>query len=819
MLNLDARAHIIRTKSMAANSMSPGRVINWIFLALFSLAIAACSSPEERAQAHYASGMELLQSGDFVRAGLEFRNALDFNEKLAAAWMGLATVEEQKQNWPAVTESLERVTELDPKNFDSFLKLSKLLLAAIKLDQALKNVNLANGLKSNDTNVLALRAAILFRLNDREGARADAERALSLEPNNPDAHAVLAADLMASGNTTAALQFIDRGLTTDPNNLGLLMFKLKIFEDTKDDAKLEATLRHLITAYPAAKEMRQALLAFLMDRKRHGDVEAEMRSILAADPGNTAQALDLVRFVGATKGAAAARTELEKFISEKPEVADFKFALAQMDFAEKRSEAATASLEAIIAKGGPANDILRSRLLLANMNIGLGHADKAKTLINQVLESDAKNADALALRASLKLDSGEVDGAVADLREALNQQPTSVALLMLLGRAHERQGSVDLANDRLAQAIKISNYSPQVALDYVVFLGRRSKNDVAETVLNEAVARHPNDIPLLKALAQFRLNRQDWVGAQKAAEALKNVGDKSGLSDQIVGVVLLGQKKYDESIVTLKEAYTEAPDAVRPMYSLFLAYMQAGKTSEAEAFIQSVLATNETNADARVLLGSLRMLQKKPQEAETQFKTAITHQPANPAGYVALAKYHLSQQKVTEAEATLLSGREKAPRDLALNLLLAGLLETKGETERAIAIYEEQLKATPDALIVINNLASLLADYRTDTGSLERAHQLAQRLATIDVPQFKDTLGWVAYLRGDYRTALLNIEPAVEKLPDVALARYHLAMTYLALKRNADARAEFTKTETLLKADDPLREKIRTALARLDASN
>jgi Tfp pilus assembly protein PilF len=114
MLNLDARAHIIRTKSMAANSMSPGRVINWIFLALFSLAIAACSSPEERAQAHYASGMELLQSGDFVRAGLEFRNALDFNEKLAAAWMGLATVEEQKQNWPAVTESLERVTELDP---------------------------------------------------------------------------------------------------------------------------------------------------------------------------------------------------------------------------------------------------------------------------------------------------------------------------------------------------------------------------------------------------------------------------------------------------------------------------------------------------------------------------------------------------------------------------------------------------------------------------------------------------------------------------------------------------------------------------------
>lgn len=797
----------------------PTSWLKWLLILTLGFAVAACSSPEERARAHYESGKVLLDSGEFIKAALEFRNAIKFNDKLADAWEGLATVEEQKQNWPVVFDSLQRVVELDTKNAKARVKLAKLQLAGNKLDLALKLINDANDLKKDDTDVLALRAAILLRLNDRDGARKDAERALSLNPDNPDAHAVLAADQMMSGNTAAALQFIDRGLVKDANNIGLLMFKLKIFEDAKDDPKLEAVLRQIVAANPKLKEMHQALLAFLLSRKRTADAEMEMRAIVAANPDDTARALDLVRFLGSVKGPAEARAELERLAAAKPDAADYAFALAQLDFAEKKAEAATASLEAIIAQGEPKENVVRAQILLASMNIQLGQADKAKTLINGVLADDAKNADALALRANLSLDSGETDSAVADLREALNQQPNSVALLMLLGRAHERQGAVELANDRIAQALKISNYGPQIALDYIAFLGRRGKAVDGEAVLNEAVAHNPNDPRLLRALAQLRLSKQDWVGAQAAAEALKKIGDPSGASEQIAGAVLLGQKKYDEGIEALKGAYTSAPNAVQPMYSLFVAYVQAGKIDEAETFLQSTLTANPSNADAHVLMGALKMMKKQPIEAEAAFKLAVERQPASPVGYVALSKHYLSQSMVTEAEAVLKAGREKAPSDLSLNLVLAGLLETRNDFDGAIAIYDEQLRATPDALIVINNLSSLLADYRTDTESLERAYQLAQRLEAIDVPQFKDTLGWVAYRKGDYRTALLNLEQAAEKLPGLALVKYHLAMTYGALKRNADAKDQLSKADALLKPDDPLKEKIHTALAGLEASN
>lgn len=805
---------------MTLKQLSAPRLVSWLLALALSLTVAACSSPEERAQAHYTSGMELIAAGEFAKAGLEFRNAIKYNEKLSAAWYGLATVEERNQNWPLVADSLQRVAELDPKNADALVKLAKLQFAAIKLDEALKNVNAANILKPNDSNILALRAAILLRLNDREGAKADAEAALSFNPDNPDALAVLAADQIAEKNTVAALRFIDRGLAKDPNNLGLLMFKLKIFEDAKDDPKLEAVLRQIIAAYPEVKEMRTALLQFLVSRNRTADVEAELRAILAKDPADTNSAFDLVRVVTALRGPAEARKELEAVAAASPQVVTYQLALAQMDYSEKRSDAAIAAVEAIIAKGEPKEDVQRAQLLLADFHNRLGKKDEAAALIATVLEGDAKNADALAMRAAMRLEANDVENAVADLREALNQQPKSVPFTVLLAKAHERQGAVALAEERFAEAVKLANYAPQVTLEYISLLERRGKSDQIELTLNEAIARSPGEPQLLKLQAQLRLRKQDWIGAQATAEALKKIGDTSGTSEQIVGAALLGQKKYDQSIEVLKGAQSAAPQSSQPNYSLFLAYLRAEKIAEAEAFAQSLLTANPNNSDAHVMVGVLRQLEKKPQEAEAAFKLAIDRQPGNPLGYDNLAKHYMSQQKVDEALAVLRNAYAKVPNNFSIGLSLAGLLELKNDPEGAIKIYEEQLQRTPDALIVVNNLASLLADFRTDKASLDKARMLSQRLASVDVPQFKDTVGWISYQTGDYRTALLNLEQAVEKLPNLALARYHLALTYIALKRHNDAREQLQKAgEVLNAADNALKQKIAQAMVALPANN
>lgn len=136
----------------------------------------------------------------------------------------------------------------------------------------------------------------------------------------------------------------------------------------------------------------------------------------------------------------------------------------------------------------------------------------------------------------------------------------------------------------------------------------------------------------------------------------------------------------------------------------------------------------------------------------------------------------------------------------------------KGEYEPAIAEYETMLKEQPGSMIVANNLASLLADHRTDKASLERANSLAVLLTKSQVPQFKDTLGWVNYQRENYKAAVPLLEGAEAELPNVPLVHYHLAMSYLATGQDAKASEQFKKARDLSPNDAELKQKIDAAL-------
>jgi cellulose synthase operon protein C len=786
----------------------------WFVAGLLLAVLTGCSTPEERAQAHYQSGKTLLAENDHIKAAIEFRNAIKYNDKLTDAWFGLAQAEEKRQNWPVVADSLTRVTELDPKHFEAVFKLAKLQLTAIQLEPALKNVNKADELKKDNTDVFALRAAILFRLNDREGAVRDAEKALALNPDNPDAHAVLAADAMQRGKSAEALTFVDRGLKADQKNLGLLLFKIKIFETEKDAGKLEAVLREVISYYPEQKEFRQALMSYLFSLNRKEEVETEMRSIVEGDPDDTTAGLDLVRLVSTIRGPAAGRGELEKLVSTRPEKVIYKLALARLDFNEKKKKEAFDALNAVIAKNANTDDVRQSRLLLAELQRLEGKTDDAAASIKAVLDEDPKNSDGLAIRATMRLEAGDNDGAVGDLREALGQQPQSVQLMTLLARAYERQGSAELAINQFGEALKTAKYDPEVALQYIDLLRRRGKYDTIDLVLNEAVTRNPSNIKLLTTLGELRLNRQDWAGAEEVAGTLARISPDSGIAKQIRAAAQLGQKKYVESIETLKESFSASPKSSRVMSSLAIAYLQSGQVTEAENFLNSVLKANPKNVEAMSMLGGVRVMQKKPDEAADAFRKVIETDPKFPGGYFSLAKLLVSQNKNNEAVEVLAQGRKAGATDLGSSLLLASLLESRGDVEGSISVYEDQLKKTPDVLIIVNNLASLLADHRTDDQSLQQASNLAKRLEAVDVPQFKDTVGWVAYRKGEFRKAVSNLVAAVEKLPDMGIIRYHLGMTYLALEQREEAKKELAKADELLPENDALDAKVKEAIGK-----
>jgi len=782
-------------------------------LGLVALQFAGCGSREERAQNYYQQAMNYLADKDYVKARLELRNALQQKGDMVQAWRALAEIDEHDQNWQALGGSLRKVVELDEKDVPARVKLTRLLLLGGAFDDALKMANAAGDLEPKNPEILALKSAILFKLKDVDGAVQAAQSALTIDPGNPDANVALAVIKYSQGDTKGALQTLDNVAAAHKDDVGILSLKINILDRIGNTQQAEALLRKLIELNPKEPAFRTQLIRFYLAHKRQEDAVRELRKTVSANPDDTIAELQLASLLNALNGPAAARAELVARIGAGGRVFPYQIALAKLDFAQGNTSDSVTLLDQLIKGSSSPDDAMTARVTLADMYVNKKDYTAAEALISDILKADSRNTEGLRLRATIRIDRSRFDDAIADLRSALNDQPRSPALLSTLGLAYERSGSIELADKAYFDATKASGFAPAYGLSYIAFLRRRGLAEHAENVLNDLASRNPSSVAVLSALAQDKLARQDWTGANTIAETIHKLDDKSELADQIAGLALTGQKKFEQGAAAFQSAYEANPQAPQPMAALVGLYLQSKQIDKAEAFIRNVLSTNPRNAEAIALKGTIELAKNNPSQAEKDFKNAIAQQPRDVVGYTALANFYARQGKLDDALNIIRAGLKEQPKNFALRLNLGGLLEAKRDYEGAISEYEDMLKDQPGSMVIANNLASLLSDHRRDRASLERAAALAVLLKNSQIPQFKDTIGWVDFQRGNYADASSMLEAAAKELPNVPLVRYHLGMTYLARGQQDKAADEFKKAQTLAPNDADLNRKIDAALS------
>ncbi len=780
---------------------------------LLLLLLSACGTPEERAQDHYRRGTELIGKKDFVHARVEFRNAVQFKDDFLPAWRAIASLEEQQENWPAASAALRRISTLDTKDVDARLRLSKMALFSGRFQEALEWVDAANAIDPANAGTRALRAATLLKVGDETAALQEARRSLELAPGKTEAVTVLAAERFTHDDTDGALRFLETMTADAAADPGVELFKIKIYEKRGDLGQAEQRLRGLVERYPGDQALNAQLLQFYLAHDRTDEAEQLLRRAADADVSNAVAGLALVRFLKEARGEASARRELLERLKQAADPFTYQMALAELDITTDRGEVAEAQLKALAADGNASDHAEAAQLRLAQLYVATRRFALADPVIANVLRTDPSNAQARRLRATALLEQGLLDEAIGRLREALSDQPRSTDLMLLLAVAYERSGAIELAAKQFANAARNSDLAPGPGLDYVAFLLRRGRSDEAGEVLVELSSRHPDNIDVLSGLAQLRLDRQNWSGASEVAETIRRLGNKTGLADQIAGAVSAGQRNYGDSITALTRAYDANPGEAQSMFALVRAYVLAKQPEKADAFLDSILSRNAANAEARVLKGLLQTANNQPDAAAKSFKAAIEASPKNPVGYRALSDLRMKQKRYDDALGVLREGLREQPEDSPLLLAYAEVLELNGDIGAAITTYEGMLKSEPGSLIVVNNLASLLADHHDDQASLDRAAALAKSLDRSKAPQFKDTLGWIQSRRGEYNTAIPLLESAAAALPDNATVRYHLATTYLKAGDSAKASAELRKAAGLIGDDDKvLAAKIQAAL-------
>lgn len=798
--------------------LKPSRVV-LIIATFILLALTACDSPTEKAQSHYQNGIQLFKEENYLKAGLEFRNALQLDGNIADAWYHLALVEEKDGKFREYAGDLYKTIELDSQHVKAHIRIAKILLYSGRMDDSVAKSDLVLRLEPENADVWSLRAAVLYKQKNVEEALRAARKALEIEPNQVESTLIVAIQMIVDNDLDNALEVLQASMDVHENSIPLQLAKMQALEKKGDKAGIEKIFRELINSNPDQIQYRNHLTRFYMQQGLTDKAEAEIRAISEENPDDQDAKLNIIRFIGSVAGKDVAKSELIKMIQAEPDNFILQFALSEIELAEGNAEKAMSILQSVADKAGLDDDGLVARTKIAELLMRDGKKKEAEALVEEILTADNRNVSALMIRAAMRLDVGDVENSITDLRSALREQPNSSKATLLLARAHELNGAVELAEDRFDAAYKMAKGAPDAAMQYSRFLTRRTNYDRAGEILERSLRASPKNILLLTSLAQVKLMQKDWKGAEKVAASIRAVDKNSTVSDEILGRSYAGQKNFERSMESFEKAYENSPGGTNSLVAIVRLQVSQGKTEEAKTFLEEIIKATPENYPARLLYGQLQALSNNPDLAVAEYEKVIAENPKSQSAYFVLFSHYLNVKENDKAQLILDSALAALPGNFTLQMAQAGLYERQVLLEKAIAVYEEMLASFPNSEVVSNNLASLLSSVYSDEKNLRRAYGYAKKFRTSPVPHFKDTLGWIHYQLGEYELATPLLEDAVEKLPNFALLRYHLGMSYKAENNRAKAIEELTKALELSKAQ-PLQEieKVKEALKSLKSS-
>ena len=780
-----------------------------------ALALAGCESAEDKAERYYLSGMELLAAGDEERALVEFRNVFKYNGFHKDARKVYADTVLKQGNVQEAYGQYLRLIEQYPDTPEVRRILAELAIGRGDWAEAERHGNEAIRLAPDAPGVRAIALALGYRKavmdRDEEARAVLAEEARAVLAETPDSRIalrILIDHLAAGPDPTAALPEIERALALEPEALELHVAKLRILAQSGDSAGLGVQLKTMVERFPDNVDARSALIAWYMSEGDIDGAEAFMRQ-LAGDPTGPVEGhIAVIQLLQAARSTEAAQTELGRLIAANDGTANadlYRALDATFDFEAGRRDEAIAAMETILKTATPGDQTRRIKTMLAKMLETTGNRVGARARIEEVLAEDATNVEALKMRAGWLIEEDRPGEAIVDLRAALGQAPRDATILTLMAAAHERDGSPELAGERLALAVEVSGSAPAESLRYAQFLVRQGRIQAADTVLTESRRVNPTHVGVLAMLADIALNAQDWPRAQEIAETLAQIGtpEADAATRALQAALLLGQNRTEDGLAFLEEQVGKGGDDLAAIQVILQARIRSGKPDEARTYLDGELAKRPDDPGLRLLSAGLHALMGEVSQAEALFRDLIAEDPT--AELPARLLYGLlrSDGRAEEAAAVLDAALAAQPAAATLRWIQAGELEKAGDIDGAIAVYEAMYAVDSGNVIIANNLASMITTHRDDPESLARATAIARRLKGSDVPAFQDTYGWIAHRNGNHDEALTYLEPAAAGLPNDALTQFHLGMTYLALERTEDARRQLTRALELA-GDSPL---------------
>lgn len=441
-------------------------------------------------------------------------------------------------------------------------------------------------------------ARTLLSQGDARGARPIFEGLIAANYAQPEPHFGLALSLLSLGDLTGArfelTQFVALSPASfeGPYNLGVIAARTKDYDEALKQFTAAVALSGSASSTAAPAARRQLLEALAGEQLRRGDyagLSTTLTQALASDP----QDLSLKYRLG----------QATAYAGKGAEALPLLYAAAQSDV--NRTGATLLIADIYAAQKLP--------------DRGVRELDTAAALV-----SSAERARLLVRKSQLLQAQDQTPAAVQAAREAVQADSKSAAAYSALGTAlavSDLKGS--LAAWQTAAGLDAQNGGTLLNLAAVqLSLGANAEAQSSAVRAMKLTAATDNAslarAEFVQGVAAYRL--KDYAAAVKAlgSSAARSPGAQTSLW---LGLSSYARKDYAGAIAALGES-VKLGDSSAARLNLGAALLAAGRFSEAEPNLRSVVVGDPSNAAAWYQLGLARKAQGKDSEAKTAFSSA-----------------------------------------------------------------------------------------------------------------------------------------------------------------------------------------------------
>ncbi len=331
------------------------------YATLLSVLLAAvftfsgCANPEKSKVAHVEKGEVYLKDEKFQEASLEFRNAIQIDERFAAAHWGLARAFEGLQRFPEAFEELRKTTELDAENFDARVKLGNYYIAAAKgrPDLIAEAERLAKEILQKDVNHVEghiLMGSVFFAKNEHDNSLAEMNRAIELDPKRVESYLSLARFHIVTRGSGKAEEIFKRAISVSYNS-GLAHTEYgKFLAQLNRLAEAEAEMSKAVEVETSNRASRFVLASFYLVNKQFDKAEGAYKALAELNKDKPDGRAVLADFYSSVNRLDEAINIYKNIIADSPDFTHGRYRLGEIMLMRGDTGGAIAQIDEILKK-------------------------------------------------------------------------------------------------------------------------------------------------------------------------------------------------------------------------------------------------------------------------------------------------------------------------------------------------------------------------------------------------------------------------------------------------------------------------------------